>query len=53
MANANPTVDVIVRRYKSKPNSYIIIHKEKFDGFKIVEEHYKHFKKKNTSFKPI
>jgi len=48
MANANPTVDVIVRRYKSKPNSYIIIHKEKFDGFKIVEEHYKQFKKKKN-----
>ena len=48
MANANPTVNVIVKRHKSKPNSYIIIHKEKFDGFKIVEEHYKQFKKKKN-----
>ena len=48
MADSNPNVDVIIKRFKSKPDYNLVIHRERFNGYDIVKEFYRDFKKKRN-----
>jgi len=42
------TVDVIVKRFKSKPNTLLVVSEWKEDSFRVITDYYERFKKKNS-----